>query len=153
VLLPVRQEKNTKTGILLLSLLFAAVAFAGKSADEELLALESQWSQFLVDANAAALEKLYAGEYLFTDLDGQTYTRAQDIGATRSGEFKMTRFKLDGLKVHVYKDFAVVTGLNDFSATYKGQDASCKCRFTDVFVKRDGRWQVLATQSTKVAAN
>lgn len=59
-------------------------------------------------------------------------------------------YKFEDLKVHVYEGFATVTGINDFVATYKGKDSSCRCRFTDVFVKRDGRWQVVASHVSKV---
>jgi len=64
----------------------------------------------------------------------------------------LTAFRLEDLEAHVYGDAATVTGANVITATYKGQDASDKFRFTDVFVKRDGRWQVVATQGTKVAS-
>lgn len=139
-----------KTGTLLLSLLLASVAFAGKSAEEELLALESLWGQYLVKADAAALEKLFADEYLFTDETGKPFTKEQDIDATRSGTFKMSSFRFEDLKAHVYGDFGVVTGVNTIKASYQGEDASGKFRFTDVFVKRDGRWQCVASHVTKV---
>jgi len=150
--LPVYQENKMKTGTLLLGLLLASVATfaAPPTTEQQLIDLENAWAQAYVTGDTPVLEKLFAEEYLFTDTDGQTFTRDQDIGSTKSGEFKISRFKFDGLKVHVYKDFATVTGLNDFSAVYKGEDASCKCRFTDVFVKRDGRWQAVASHVSKV---
>src|SRR5262245_24560397 len=108
----------------LVAMLFAsAAALAGSPAEQQFIDTENAWNQALIKGDAAFLEKLYADEYLFTDNDGQTFDRNGDIGATRSGEFKMASGNLQDLKVHVYGDFATVTGVNDFKATYKGQDA------------------------------
>jgi ketosteroid isomerase-like protein len=52
----------------------------------------------------------------------------------------------------VHGSTAVVTGLNtlESSATASGKHISGAYRFTDVFVKRHGRWQVVASQLTRV---
>ncbi|HET7811917.1 MAG TPA: nuclear transport factor 2 family protein [Steroidobacteraceae bacterium] len=134
-------------------LLASAAALAAPPTTEQLLKdTENAWSQAYVTGDAAWLDKLMAPEYLFTDTDGKTYNRDDDISAVKSGEWKMTSFKMGDLKVHVYGDVATVTGLNDFVATDHGKDASCKCRFTDVFVKRDGRWQAVASHVSKVTS-
>jgi ketosteroid isomerase-like protein len=134
-------------------LLASAAALAGSAATEQQLKdAETAWSQAYVKGDIASLDKLLAAEYLFTDQDGKTFTRAEDIASVKSGEFKMTSFKIDDLEIHVYNDFATVTGLNEFVATDSGEDASCKCRFTDVFVKRDGRWQAVASHVSKLTA-
>jgi len=44
-----------------------------------------------------------------------------------------------------------VTGVNHVKGRDdKGQAIDRRTRFTDVFIQRDGRWQVLATQGTVV---
>ena len=57
--------------------------------------------------------------------------------------------ELSDLGVRVEGDVAVVSGVN----TVKGKDAQGKpmdrkTRFTDTFIRRDGQWQVWATQGT-----
>jgi hypothetical protein len=57
------------------------------------------------------------------------------------------------MKVRVYGDAAVVTGLGTRSGVNKG--AAFKDRqflWTDTFIRKDGRWQCVATQGTLVAA-
>jgi ketosteroid isomerase-like protein len=59
----------------------------------------------------------------------------------------------NNIKVRIYGDAAVVTGLGHRSGTYKGaafQDR--QSLWTDTFVQKDGRWQCVATQSTLAAA-
>lgn len=119
--------------------------------EQELLKVENNWGEASVKRDVAALERLYADEYLFTDSEGVTYNKAQDIANTSNGTYKPTSNKFEDMKVHVYGGTAVVTGQNTIKAIFKGKDASGTYRFTDVFVKRAGRWQCVATQSTLVA--
>ena len=119
--------------------------------EQDLVKLENDWSTAWQKKDAAFLQKLFADEYLSTDQDGATFTKAQDLANVASASTSMTSFVLSDLKVHVYGDAAMVTGLNTTKATFLGKDTSGAYRFTDVFVKRDGRWQVVATHASRVA--
>jgi ketosteroid isomerase-like protein len=88
---------------------------------------------------------------LAIDPAGATFTKAQDIANVKSGNFKLAAFKLDDVKVQVKGEMGVVTGRNTIKATYMGKDISGSYRFTDVFVKRAGRWQAISTQATAIA--
>ena len=59
---------------------------------------------------------------------------------------------IDEMKVRVYGDTAVVTGQSTVKGMFKTQDISGKYRWTDVFVKRDGKWQIVNAQLTPVQA-
>jgi len=59
---------------------------------------------------------------------------------------------IDEMKVRVYGDTAVVTGQSTVKGIFKTQDISGKYRWTDVFVKRDGKWQIVNAQLTPVQA-
>jgi ketosteroid isomerase-like protein len=134
--------------------MFAVVAIraqAPSAAEKDLIKLENDWSTAWQKKDAAFLQKLFADEYLSTGSSGATYSKAQDLANLTSEGTSLTSFALTDLKVHVYGDTAVVTGLNTTKSTFKGKDDSGAYRFTDVFVKRDGRWQVVATQGTLVA--
>jgi ketosteroid isomerase-like protein len=144
--------KYARTFLWLAVIVLAPAAFAGSpgKAEQELLAVEDAWTAALIKSDIPALEKLYATEYLFTDPSGAALTREQDMASTKSGEFVVKAVKLEDVKVHVYGTFATVTGINNLTASDKGTDVSGAYRFTDVFVKRDGRWQCVATQATRV---
>lgn len=128
-----------------------ARAQAPGAAEKELIDAENHWSEVTVKGDVQALERLYADEYLSIDPAGATFTKAQDIDNVKSGNFKLATFKLDEMKVRVHGEVGVVTGRNTIKATYMGKDISGAYRFTDTFVKRAGRWQVLTTQGTAVA--
>ncbi len=58
--------------------------------------------------------------------------------------------KVDDLSVRAFGDAAVVTGRT--TVTTGGADPTLTLRFTDVFVRRAGRWQVVASQATRIGS-
>jgi ketosteroid isomerase-like protein len=128
-----------------------ATGVGAQDLQQELTKVENAWAEATVKGDVGALQKLYADEYIATDPMGSVYTKAQDLASLQSGEFKLTSYKLDDLKVQSHGTVAVVTGRNTIKATYKGKPIDGTYRFTDVFVKRDGRWQAAATQATLIA--
>ncbi|HEX8800123.1 MAG TPA: nuclear transport factor 2 family protein, partial [Terriglobales bacterium] len=76
--------------------------------------------------------------------------KTQDKTDLSSGDLKFQSIELSDLKVHVYGNTAVAAGTSTVRGTYKGQDISGKYRFTDTWVKRDDKWQVVATQATRL---
>lgn len=125
-------------------------AQAQNTVEKDILKLENDWLVAWQKKDSAFLQKLWADEYLDTDYDGQTYTKGQDLANVTNSGTSVTSFSLTEMKVHTYGDTAVVTGLNSMKSTFNGRDSSGAYRFTDVFVKRDGRWQVVATQASRI---
>jgi ketosteroid isomerase-like protein len=121
-------------------------------AEQELIALENAWSQASVTRDKAALPRFYADEYIFTDPDGVVSDKAKEIANITGGMFKLNSFKFDHMAVHIYGDVAVVTGQNTIKGTWEDieRDTNGPYRFTDVFVMRDGRWQCVASQASRV---
>ena len=143
--------RNILVGIVTLLVVSMLGAQVPSTVERDLIKLENDWATAWQKKDAAFLQKLFADEYLSTDQDGATFTNAQDLANVSAPGTSMTSFALTDLKVHVYGDTAVVTGLNTVKAMFKGKDTSGAYRFTDVFVRRDGRWQVVATQGSLVA--
>jgi ketosteroid isomerase-like protein len=54
------------------------------------------------------------------------------------------------MQVSTYGSTAVVTGVENLKGTYKGRSGEMALRFTNVLVWRDGRWQLVSHQSTRV---
>ena len=120
-------------------------------AEQELVKLERAWADALVKRDVAVVQQIYADEYVDTDPDGVVTNKAQDLANLTSGALKLAAQTLADLKVHVYGDVGVVHGSYTQKGTLQGKDVSGTFRFTDVFVKRSGRWQCVSTQSTRVA--
>jgi ketosteroid isomerase-like protein len=139
-------------GMAMAGLLIGSVGWAARPAgnDEEFIALENSWKQAVVARDVAYLQRFYAEEYLSTDLEGVVWNKAQDIEIDTTGHFRIDSFKIEDVRARVYGEFAVVTGRNELKGTFLGNTATAEVRFTDVFIKRDGRWQCLSTQVTPI---
>jgi hypothetical protein len=57
---------------------------------------------------------------------------------------------MDPIKVRVFGDVAIVTAGDVEKSTYKGKDSSGHYVWTDVYMNRNGQWQAVATQGSKV---
>ncbi len=113
--------------------------------------LENEWNNAIVKKDAKALDLLYAKEYTYTDPTGKVYNKQQDISEVTSGNYKSeTPSVINDISVNSYGNIAVVKGLYTVKATLNGKDISGTNRFVDVFVMRDGRWQCVSTQSSKL---
>jgi len=70
--------------------------------------------------------------------------KADSIGIVKSGRVKFQRYETSGLRIQVYGDAAVVTGLLERTRNAGGQVAEDKYRFTKVYVRKAGKWLVVA---------
>jgi ketosteroid isomerase-like protein len=97
--------------------------------------------------DCAAWGAFLADDWAVTHIDAQIITKAQALEMCRSGPAISSA--LDQLIVRSYGDMAVVTGRTTAS-TSDADPITVKLRFTDVFVKRDGRWLVVASHATRI---
>ena len=69
----------------------------------------------------------------------------------KTGQTKLTSNELSDMKVRVYGNTAVITGKADVAGTMAGKDTKGQIMFTRVYVKKDGQWQSVAFQQTRVS--
>jgi len=121
--------------------------------EQALITLQHVWATARVQRDVAFLQNLYAKEFRITSLNGSVVTRDADIAAFASGTLKPESVTNEDMTVSVYGDTAIVTGLEKMRGTYKGAFGEFTVRFTNVFVRRDGCWQLVTHQSTEVRKN
>jgi ketosteroid isomerase-like protein len=135
---------------LLLAFVGANLAVA-QTVEKQLTKLENDWVQAMISKDYGVLERVMSDDYTDSgDPDGSVGTKAQFIAAVKSGEVVVKSYKYSDLKVRVYGNAAVVTGLQTFDMTNKGKDAGGTFRFTDTWVKKGDSWQCVVEHSSKV---
>jgi uncharacterized protein (TIGR02246 family) len=132
--------------------LTAGVAAARPPEDvaQALMKLENDWAKAGLAGDAAALEKLLAPDYVYTSSEAEMATRSDVLNGMKSGATKYNTFTVGDMKVQVYGDAAVVTGKGTTKGMENGKAIDETVRFTDTWVKRDGRWVCAATQTTRI---
>lgn len=119
----------------------------------ELMQLERDIGKANVARDAAFFELVEADEFLFTDSGGGLTTKAEDVDGVRkppNPDVKLLAYDVDDMRVRVYGDAAVVTGRVTTRQLVKGEERTGRSRFTDVFVRRGGRWQIVAGHSSRI---
>ena len=127
-------------------------AIQQNKAEQELVQIERDWCAATVKKDAVVLSRILADDYTSVGSRGGTSTKASEL-ADLKGTDSFTNCVDTNVKVRIYGDAAVVTGLGTRSGTYKG--VAFKDRqvlWTDTFIKKDGRWQCVASQGTLAAA-
>lgn len=113
--------------------------------------LEESRFAAMLSRDVPALRRILADDLTYTHSSGQLESKEQLIESIASGAFQYLAILPEGaLDVRVYGDAAVVTGKGTFRVRAGGEERSLKLRFTDVYVLRDGRWQMVAWQSTRL---
>ncbi|HSF23102.1 MAG TPA: nuclear transport factor 2 family protein [Blastocatellia bacterium] len=119
-------------------------------AASELTQIEHRLVKLWVAGDRDAVDAILATDWSVIDLTGRLMTKAHVMKEFGSGDRRVESGSVDDLKVRVFGETAVVTGRSALTGSYQGKQASVVQRFTDVFVKRDGRWQAVASQGTQV---
>ena len=84
-----------------------------------------------------------------TDEHGNVKNKAQEIAEIKAGAHLSTSGVLDNIKVRVYGDAAVVTGRRIMKGLFQGKEYRSPYLWTDIFIKREGRWQCVASHVSK----
>jgi ketosteroid isomerase-like protein len=114
----------------------------------EILALENQWATAIARQDAAAFERLAAGDFRFIEHDGHVLNRAQYIAARSHNPENVESAVQDEIEVRQYGDAAIATGRSIIHGRRDGAPFMYRFRWTDVYVRRAGRWQAVSGQLT-----
>lgn len=124
---------------------------ASTGAEEAIRKLDGELADAAARNDTATIERIYADDFTFTSPFGNVSTKAQLIAAIKSGELKYESLTQDDVNVRVYGDAAVVTGRANVKLQNRGEAINGQFRFTRTYVKKDGRWQLVVGQSTRIA--
>jgi ketosteroid isomerase-like protein len=118
--------------------------------EQELIDLERAWDRAFVAKDMRFIERVLAEEFVATYGDGTRGDKAAEMAQTIDFDQRVDSSVLDGFRVRLYGETAVVWFSRHMTGPKSGKIVSVTYRFVDVFVKRAGRWQCVSSQSTRV---
>ena len=121
-----------------------------QSDQDVLIALERGWNEAFYRKDAAFIEKLLAEEFVATYDDGRLGNKATELALVEAFDQNVESAIPGDFSVRVYRDTAVVWFTLRLTGIKDGQRSEMALRYTDVWVVRDGRWQCVSSQSTRV---
>lgn len=124
-------------------------SFDASEVVETLRGIEERLATAWVEGNRSFIEQILADDWSVTDLTGRVLTKAEVLEeAFGSKDRQVVSMQIDDINVRPFGDWAIVTGRTKAAGEYQGEVAEVALRFTDVFVKRGGIWQVVVSQAT-----
>jgi hypothetical protein len=105
-----------------------------------------------VKSDAAILKRLLADDYLLINSQDKREDKAQFIADYTAKGFTMEPFAIDDQVIMVWSDGAVLGGAVTMKGMSDGKPYSVRIRFSDIWAKRGGKWQVTYTHANRVAA-
>ena len=150
-------SRLTLVALVVLALLAPAAGLAqarpSAQAEDEIKQAARQYDDALRRGDVAAVERFWGEEYVFVNPRGQRVTRAERIANVRDRRttFDTLQPATREERVRVYGDVAVHELLLTIGGRYSGQAHRGDYRALVVWVRRDGRWQQVASHLTAVA--
>jgi len=149
-----RSETATPTAPSLTFATEPAAARASSSVSPQeraVLAAMEDYKQAVLESDVAALARIWADDYTFINPQGAFVTRAERLANFASGNTNVGVIDDEReITVRVIGDMAIVQNLSTLRGTFSGQPTATDLRGTFVWVRRNGRWQLVTNQLTPV---
>ncbi len=113
------------------------------------IALDAARMQAMAEQDYTKLDEVIADDLFYTHSSARLDTKETLIGAMKSGATVYKACTPSDVKAVDLGGAVVLTGRADISIDRAGEPISFAVRFTDVYAKRGGQWQMVAWQSTK----
>jgi ketosteroid isomerase-like protein len=117
---------------------------------ETIIALDRKRMNAMAEQDIATLNDLLADDLVYTHSSARIDTKESLIGGMRSGSTVYNSVVPSEVKAQDCGDAVVLTGVARISVKSGGNALDFGVRFTDVYAKRNGNWQMVTWQSTRV---
>jgi ketosteroid isomerase-like protein len=114
--------------------------------------LESDWNVAHVKGDAARLEQLFADDLVVIVPGMRMLTKSDSLGMFAAGRMTFDRYETSDTTFRVYDSTAIVTGRLRRTRVIGGTTVDDDWRFTKVYVRRAGRWQVVSFHASNAAS-
>jgi uncharacterized protein (TIGR02246 family) len=118
--------------------------------EQEIRKLEREWFDSYVRGDRAAFDRIVADDVVITYGNGSVGNKSQAIAEIKAPADSSYSLTSDDIQVRVYGETAIVTGRVTEKGTFNGRSLNSQSRYTDLWVRRNGRWQVVAAQNTRL---
>ena len=115
--------------------------------EQAITGLEEQWVAAIIAKDTATIDRLLADDFVGTTND-RRYIKRDALEDVTEGTHELLR--LDDVQIRVYGDTAIVDVDQTEKSRHDDQDFSGSYMFTNVWVKRNGEWQAVASHGSRV---
>ena len=119
-----------------------------RDSEKEILEVERKFGEAMIQNDAEAIGRILSDDWIIIDPDGGVIDKSRFLDVIRSGALKHEAMDSEDIRVRTYSNTATVTAVTHTRTKYLGKEFTTHERATDVFVKKDERWQCVLTHLT-----
>lgn len=122
-------------------------------AEQEVKKLEREWLDAYEKRDAEVINRIVADDFKMTLSDGTMQTKADvlaRIKSERDSGLPSPKLSTEDEQSRVEGDTVILTGRFIQRMERDGQIRMMQMRYTDTYAKRQGRWQAIASQLTRI---
>jgi ketosteroid isomerase-like protein len=149
--------RRTLVVLALILLTFPSTA-ATQAADTKAVvaALTTQadaWDKAIVRKDRAAVEANMADDFRSIDGAGTVEAKPAFVAGLMDAKLTIDPYNVEDFDVRLFGDVALLSGRTRMTGTFDGKPFTSHYRYIDIYAKRNGRWQIVSVQITRLPAN
>lgn len=118
--------------------------------NSSLRAVQEELIRAELEGDADALDRMIADDFRGIDPRGAELDKAAVIAGYRRDDFQLETLRVDDVETRRFHDVGLVTGRSSMVGSAGGEPFEEEFRYRDVYVRRDGRWSLVASQLTPI---
>lgn len=143
--------KAKSSMIVILIMLYVTFGLHGQKtkaltpAEQDVRKVERSWLDAYERRDVASMSAIVADDFLITFPDGSMQTKQQIVDSIKGPGATAMKFSTESVQSRVYGDTVILIGLVVSEWKQNGNPMTERSRYTDTYVKRNGKWQVVAS--------
>lgn len=131
----------------------SAKAQSDAGAEQQVRKAEEERRQAILRNDIKSLDLLIAPDYtaVMNLFGGKVTTKTDELALDQSDARKVESWDATDVNIRIYGDVGLVIGLAEVTDILKSERRHIRFRYTHVWVKRNGRWQLVHRHTTRVA--
>lgn len=118
---------------------------------QALLSVLNRWKDAYLTRDTVAIDEIQADEWVYSgSASGAIVTKAESISSFAASKSKYESIEYKDLQVRVYGNTGIITGSETLHVRHPDTLQVYNLRFTDVYVKKEGNWQAVATHTSPI---
>ncbi|MFZ6779415.1 nuclear transport factor 2 family protein [Undibacterium sp. Ji83W] len=116
----------------------------------QLTKLSDDWDAAIVRKDKAAIEANMAEDFRQIDGDGDLETKTSFVNGLVSDKLEIDPYKVEDFEIRLYGSVALLSGRTRMTGRYDGKSFKSHYRYIDIYAQRDGKWQIVSVQISRI---
>ena len=124
-----------------------------RTAEQEIRTVLANWARAVKNRDIESLSRIYADDLFITDYSGGTRNKQEELEVLKPSPATRTiSVTNESVRIKTYRrsNVAVVTAIVRMLFRTSGRDSNMALRYTSLWEKRGGRWQLTVLQTTRL---